>query len=561
MNTIRRRLALTALAVAFAVSPSFSAEAKPYGYIGVSDVTATISAVGTLAGKVDPGMSGDSLKAMAGMMLGDASLSGFDKGAGAALFMVDEKLFLFMEINKAKAPMYTEIFKKKKIPVEIVDGMLMAVAKGNGTGDLELGKGCADAAKKYLSEAGSAKLNVHFDMEQAYPKINKTLTSFMEKKDTLSLAGPMQLPMAPMVAGASFLNSMLKQFKTVDLNLSIKDENLEFEVATQFKADSEMGKVVKAYDSGELKPQMLKRLPYKDGVYMRLVTLNNPAKQEMLIRELAKACKTAQLGNPSMFTKVEDLARRSGAYVGSCTAMSQSLPTNMDLLPIGEMYLIQDVKDPDNYRKVCEDGVASVNEFFKVLEQVSSMTITLKFEKNAGKVGGMEFDRLTFEIAAPMLPKKVEFSMKYAITADNQMLMAGGEGDLSKLVDLSKTPGNAPPINCPKLDEGYRPVMQLEYNWGELMKMAMKQSEQTMNSGQMKNSSEHLKLMQTMLASPGFSGKVTGSVGVKDFNSQLKLDIPLKPFLDMAKAARDEAMKQQAAMKAASEASATTSTK
>lgn len=552
MKTMKRRLALTAAMAALALSPSFAADAKTVGYMGIGDVKATLTEAGNLAGQFDPSVNGDSLKAMVGMMLGDAALSGLDKEAGVVVFLTaDESPVVFLEVNEAKAKIYAETLKKQMMNPEIVDGMLMISL--NPKANVEACKACAPAAKEYLSKPGTAKLDIHINLDETHAKYSEKLSKFAEQmaqdaaksdEEKGALVGKL------MIGGAAFVEGFWNQQKTMDIGVALVGDKLELNFLNELKADSELAKVMKT--DATLNPEMIKSLPAENMV-MRSVSISNPKEMEFFLGELIKACKAAKYDDPKLFAKLQETAKTyAEAFGEGNVATAQSMPKLNGTDAIGAMYALADAKDPAKALGWFEKETAGLNELVANLTKDTSFTVSMKYDKNAGDAAGAKFDKFTLTAKMPETDKPVEISAKMA-AGDKKLMVTSQEADMAKLVELAKTPGNAPAIDAPKLPEGFKAVYVGEYDAMSTIKAGM---EDAMNKAKADE-----KAVLEKLKSPDLNGKITFAAGVKDNVTAAKVDIQLKPFIALGKIIKEESEKEMAkrAAEAAAEAAKETS--
>ena len=413
----------------------------------VGDLTGFLTQAGTVTAMVQPGMNGETLKAMLGMRLQDDALAGFPAGAGilAAAFPKNQMMLIFAEVAPAQIQAYKDTLTAQSQGVDVASGLLVVSENSDG---LAVAKKMAAQAKQMLDkEPPSPTVKVTLRASSLLDQMKEEISGGLETLQMLQLqGGAMNLVgMHAFLAGA-------RQTDTLALELVPSAKGAQINLSVTPKANTSLAVYLAAPVGSPA--DLIKLLPAKGAV--RGAGAVNPQALEKFMNQIVDtACKDANVTPADRDTFLSMIKDSTGmgvdAFATDALVPGQSLMTgssaahtnnpdqviaqiersvqNMKTGSVAKMYEKMGVKMDLQFNKnVRQYKGTQIHQFKMALDTVSS-----------GGLQGQAPEVASMQQAMQKLMGKVQYEM--AVVGNVMVYTMGGES-ADSLIDAAKAKGN-----------------------------------------------------------------------------------------------------------------------
>ncbi len=418
----------------------------------VSDLSGFIEKTAGLAAQVSPGLTAQSLKAMAGGRYGDPQLQGFPPGAGIVVFLPDfQSPIVVAEVDPAQVDAYQEALKQRNIASEVVDGLLVGAATPD---QLPLGKELATGtAAALLRGEGTPTLEITANLPEIFGRYGQTIDGGLEfivgamKQSVTMASGQDGVSTAALRAQTRMaeaemreLLSLARQVKALHFSVRFPEDNLLLEKIVIPLPDTNLAVLLGA--ACPAFPEDLMKLVPGNGI-LRGGYSWNPKAMTTFIEKEGVVLLERMGEDPEALEGIMGWIEKWVTLAGDQFAMDFMLPEG----PMISGSMIGRVQDPEKALEALE----SMQEDFASsgigdLYASMGMPMTFSLTRNVRQYEEIPIHRLSIAMEMGALPPEARGSMEkllgpmeYEIAlVGDLMLYAAAPQTIESLIDAAK---------------------------------------------------------------------------------------------------------------------------
>ena len=403
----------------------------------VSDIPGLVQQAGDVAGKIQPGMGADSIKAQVGAMLGDPELKGLPKGSDAAFVVFQPVQMLFVEVGGGKAEEYAKKVEESGQIAAAVDGIVVIAQTDEA---LAAGKKLAPEVKsKMLAASKPPAVTVTIEMprviKQFGPQIEGGLAmmaaSMREAGEDTTVAEA-----AKMVEGyARFALAMAKQMERLEVSVDLPPEGLRISKTVTPAAGTNLATYVAA--PAPKAEDLLKLLPATGAMRAQYV-MDAKALAAFLEKEIKPIAKEVGLDDATVSGLLDIIKKAGDAYSGSSAI--DAVGSGKGIMDGAAAYA---VSDPAAAMALLEDLVAQQDKKGGLGDIYKQMGMSLKLglKKDARKYKDIAIHEMNLKMeteGCPEMAKLFGDSFKYQVAMVGKVqLLAMGDTKIEPLIDAA----------------------------------------------------------------------------------------------------------------------------
>jgi hypothetical protein len=450
-------------------------------YAVVGDLPGFLDRVGALATKISPQMNAQSVRAMAGTMLGDPTLAAFPSGSGAAVAMAaNGDTFFLVEAAPQAAATVEQVLKTRGMQTAKADRFVV------GTKDPMSLSAAPQVAAMMKSAMGAkrapmlvANIQVAKLLAQNEAAIKQQLASFSGTAAKAQQAVAPNQPQAAAAVGkildieARVALAMLKAVDTAQVALAPSERGLQVECGVVPVGG--MSPVTPGT------PDAARKLVSGSGAMRYAGMWDGKGINEFLTRQVVPALQEGGMAAADVAALSEVLGKWSAA-TGDSMAVDMMLPGKG--MQSGTMAVA--VRDPGAMLSMLET-MPDLFAKFGLTEMYKGLGLDLKvsFKRNVREVKGVQIHQITMDPqvlpgASPQMAQMAKVSMAAnwdLAIVDTWLVYAMGGADIGQMIDAAKAKSNpaAKPLEAEKLF-GAGGRFYLDYHVGQILKMTTEMS-------------------------------------------------------------------------------------
>jgi len=472
----------SSLCLAVTVSAAMAAPpatiAGTYGTLTIGDLPGTIDRIGSLANKINPGFSGDSIKSLLGMQLGDAGLASVPAGSGLMAVMTKAgKPFFLLETAAGKAETLSEAIKQRGPQVAVINDKLLAVAMDEAA--LNEAKGAAGtAAAAELAKSDDKFLLLTLDADALIADKGDSLKAALNnvsKKIAESGEAKTSAPGSMFKILGNAVVAVGKRTDVSTIKIDISSDGIEFE-----KTLYPVGGVTVAKAEGPTGQELLKSIPGSNNALAKYEAFMDTQSSIKVIGDIMTesldGSDVSAADKEAVKSLLNTAAEGFGDGIGGWMALNEAGNSGI--------YAVS-VINKDKALQYMEDGIKQMNDgalgkMYTAMGIDTSATLV----KNAGTVDGQPYHSFSVSMGgeamdnAPAMFKDIK-DAKVTFVGDNKMVLTMGDSSLEEAVAAVKS-GNAPTATSLKSRAGLpaNAAFYADYNAGALGTLLKSQNAQ-----------------------------------------------------------------------------------
>jgi len=446
----RKSLTRYASSLCLAVTVSAAMAAPPatiegtYGTLTIGDLQGTIDRIGTLANKVNPGFSGDTIKGLLGMQLGDAGLASVPAGSGLMAVMTKAgKPFFLLETAEGKAETLSESIRQRGPQVAVINDKLLAVAMDEAA--LNEAKGAAGtAAAEELAKSDDKFLLFTLDADTLIADKGENLKAAL-KKIPGQIAARGEAKTSPSASMFTILGNMAvavgKRTDVSTIKIDISSNGIEFE-----KTLYPVGGVTAGKPEGPTGQELLKSIPGSNNALAKYEAFMDTQSMIKVMGDIMTESVEGSDVSASDKEAIKNLLNVAAEGFGDGMAGWLALDDTGN----SGVYAIS-VIDKDKALQYVEDGINQINDgALGKMYEAMGMETSATLVKNAGTVDGQPYHSFSFSMDAEGVNSMPGMNMfkdvkdaRITFVGEDKMVLTMGSVSLEEAVAAVKS-GNAP---------------------------------------------------------------------------------------------------------------------
>jgi hypothetical protein len=412
----------------------------------VSDLSGFLNEVGGVAAQVSPGMSGDMLKMLLGMQLGDPALSGIPAGKGFSIVALDTtNIFAVIEVSDAQSTTYISTAKAKGLESAYAEGLLVLA----GTPDaVKKGVALKDQVKSSLLSSRSPTLRLALQPSSMIERNQDAVDGFMQVMPALMGQGMMNQPGATLESVANLskvmeaelrvLISLSKQCETAEVVLAPKNGSLQLSETLVPKAGTALHTLMTAPAIAKNNPKLNAGLLGDATILADFYFANSEALAAFIGTETEKLIQEMKLEDVDAANVAAVMKKWTSLYSGTgCEAISFGADGNF------KVRYVMEVKDEADTLAALRSMQADMVPFLQLYENLG-MPMELVFAENVRSAGTIPVHQMTVKMDMQVLPEEQRVQMEtmglnemvYELALKNDRLYYSEPGGMEELIKL-----------------------------------------------------------------------------------------------------------------------------
>ena len=416
--------------------------------ITVSDFHGFMNEVGGVAAQISPMMSGEMIKGMIGMQLGDPSLAGIPAGSGLSVVALDiTNIFAVVEVAEAQSTGYINAAQAKGLQAQYADGALVLASNTNV---LTNGVTHLSRVKSKLLAARSPTLRIAMQPATMIDRTREAIDGFMTMLPGLMGQSMMSQPGATLDSAQSmtkileaeliFLLSVAEQCEVAEVVLAPKGGSLQINETFVPKAGTALAALVNAPAVNKVNPKLQAGVLGEGMILFDFHYANLDALATFVAIETEKLMKQLKVEDVDTASIVSNMKKWMGIYGG----------TGCQLVDFGDedemqVRYVMEVRDEASVLEVLKNMPADMAPFLKLYESMG-VAMTMEFKENASKAGEVNVHQLMVKMDCSAMPAAQQEQMKemglenmvYDLAITDGMMFYSAPGEMATLIKKVK---------------------------------------------------------------------------------------------------------------------------
>ncbi|MDF7808088.1 hypothetical protein P4E94_11610 [Pontiellaceae bacterium B12219] len=424
----------------------------------VSDLSGFIDQAGSVAAQVSPGMSGEMLKMLLGMQLGDPSMAGIPAGKGFSIVALDPtNIFAVVEVTDTQSAAYISTAKAKGLESAYAEGMLVLA----GTPDaVKKGVSLQGQVKKSLLSSRSSTLRLALQPAAVVERNQEAIDGFVQMMPALLGQGMMTQPGATLESVANVskvleaemlvLISLAKQCETAEVVLAPKNGSLQLSKTLVPKAGTALHTLMTAPEAAKRNPKLTAGQLGGGTILADFYFANSEALGTFVGAETEKLIPQLNLEDVDAAEVAATMKKMMSLYSGTgCEAISFGDDGAF------KVRYVMEVKDEATTLEVLRTIEADMGPFLQLYETLG-MPMELIFKENVRSANGTPVHQFSVKMDMLTLPAEQRDQietmgldeMVYELALKDGQLFYSEPGGIEALMERVKDDAAAAPLKA-----------------------------------------------------------------------------------------------------------------